>query len=232
VVAEIRRHIAAGTWPPGSKLPPERELSVQFGVSRSVIREAVSILIAFGILHARQGGGVYVCETLDESVFESLAFLVPASPQTLRELMDVRKALEVRAAELAARAATETDLEDLRRATDGIRQAPTVSQKISTGLEFHHIIARASHNQLLIRLLHSLVDLFVASHRVTLQSEEAQATAVLDHDAIYQAIRSRAPARARRTMKAHLDLTERQLHALLQDRAPEHRAPRGSKPRT
>ena len=214
-MAEIRRQIAAGMWKPGSKLPTERDLSTTFGVSRSVIREAVSMLVAFGILRARQGGGVFVCETLDESVFESLAFVLPASPRTLQELMDVRKVLEVRAAELAATSATAEDLEVLRIAVEGIRRAPTVAEKIRTGMNFHNAVACASHNHLLTRLLHSLMDLFVASHRVTLQSAEARATAVEDHEAIYRAIERRVARAAGRAMKAHLDLTQRQLDALL-----------------
>jgi GntR family transcriptional repressor for pyruvate dehydrogenase complex len=220
VVGEIRRHIVAGTWKPGSKLPPERELTVYFGVSRSVIREAVSILTAFGVLRSRQGGGVYVCETIDDSLFESLAFILPANPQTLRELMTVRKALEGKAAELAARAATQTDLEDIEMATEGIRKAATIPGKIQTGLEFHHAVARASHNHLLARLVTSLTDLFVASHRVTLQSKEAQLTAVQDHHEICRAIQSRDPDCARRTMETHLDLTEKQLGSLLQGEPP------------
>ena len=229
VVGAIRRHIAAGTWKPGSKLPPERELAADFSVSRSVIREAVSILTAFGILRARQGGGVYVCETIDDSLFESLAILLPANPQTLRELMVVRKALEVKAAELAALAATPADLADIRTAAEGIRKAPTVADKIQTGLEFHHAVARASHNQLLARLLTSLIDLFVASHRVTLQSREAQRTAVHDHSEIYRAIRSRDPNRACRAMGAHLALTEEQLDALLRAETPGRHSPGSDK---
>jgi GntR family transcriptional repressor for pyruvate dehydrogenase complex len=225
VVGEIRKNIIAGTWKPGSKLPPERELTVYFGVSRSVIREAISILMAFGLLRSRQGGGVYVCETIDDSIFESLAFILPANPHTLRELMTVRKALEGKAAELAAQAATQTDLEDIETAAKGIRTAPTIPGKIQTGLEFHHAVARASHNHLLARLVTSLSDLFVASHRVTLQSREAQLTAVQDHREISRAIQNRDPGRARRTMEEHLDLTEKQLGSLLQgEPRPRHPA--------
>ncbi len=222
IIAQVRRLIAAGHWQPGSKLPPERELTVLFGVSRTALREALSILSAYGILRIHHGGGIYLAESLDESILEPLGFVLPVNQSTLLELMAVRKLLEVGAIELATKLATESDLADLRQAVEDIQnKLATLEERVKAGVRFHMAIARASRNKLLQRMLSNLIDLFVASHRVTLSFEEGVLAGQQDHLEILQIIESRNPERAKQAMLRHLEVTEQQLLRLT--RAPSEK---------
>ena len=77
LAAQIRAQIFAKRLEPGGKLPTERELGLTYGVARSVVREALTILAAQGIVRSRQGGGVYVRETLDDSLFDAATLVLP-----------------------------------------------------------------------------------------------------------------------------------------------------------
>src|SRR5690606_30743330 len=90
LVQEFKGLIMSGQWPAGSRIPTERELCEQYDVSRSVVREAVSVLVCFGVLRTRQGGGVFVCHEQDESWVDLLTPILPASPRMLEELMVLR----------------------------------------------------------------------------------------------------------------------------------------------
>jgi len=230
VIAQVRRLIGSGEWQPGSKLPPERELTALFGVSRTALREALSILSAYGVLRIRHGGGIYLAEALDESIFDPLTFVLPINHHTLLELMAVRKLLEVGAIEQATKLATEEDLQELDQAVEDIqdRRAP-LSDRVQAGIRFHVGIVKATRNKLLQRLIANLVDLFVASHRITLSDEEGQLTGQLDHREILAAIKSRDPERAKAAMRRHLDVTEQQLLRLASTAAGRRRPQHASK---
>lgn len=211
LAAQVRSRISAGQWPPGSRLPPERELCNEFVVSRSVVREAFSILAAQGLIRTRQGGGAFVCDTIGETIFDAVAFVLPAGERTLRELMAVRMALEPLAAALAARSGSDDDLRAIEAEVTAIGAARSLDEKVAAGIRFHLAVARASDNRLMIRIITSLLDLVVASHRITLDTAEGHLEGVIDHDAIFRAIRSRDPSAARLAMAEHLAHTARLL---------------------
>jgi len=211
LAAQVRSRISAGQWPPGSRLPPERELCNEFVVSRSVVREAFSILAAQGLIRTRQGGGAFVCDTIGETIFDAVAFVLPAGERTLRELMAVRMALEPLAAALAARSGSDDDLRAIEAEVAAIGAACSLDEKVAAGIRFHLAVARASDNRLMIRIITSLLDLVVASHRITLDTAEGHLEGVIDHDAILQAIRSRDSGAARLAMAEHLAHTARLL---------------------
>ncbi|MFM8547555.1 MAG: FadR/GntR family transcriptional regulator [Betaproteobacteria bacterium] len=212
LAAKLRSRIAAGSWVAGARLPAEREIAQQFAVSRSVVREAYTILAAQGVIYTRQGGGAFVCESLGETAFDAVPFVLPAGERTLLELMVVRKSIEPAAAELAATRGSEEELRAIEYAAQAIEGASSLEDKITAGILFHLAVARASGNRLMIRIIASLLDLVVASHRITLNTVEGHIEGVIDHDAIGRAIRSRRPAEARKAMWEHLCHTERLLH--------------------
>jgi GntR family transcriptional repressor for pyruvate dehydrogenase complex len=214
LVLEIRHHIMSGEWPAGSKIPTERQLCERFEVSRSVVREAISALVCLGILRTRQGGGVFVCVERDSSWIEALVPVLPAGPRMLAELMTLRKAIEPVAAGLAATRADQQALTAIRAAHDAMTRSNSVSERISAGLAFHHAIARGSGNDLLTRLLTNLIDLFAASHRITLESETGKHEGLVDHAGILHAITSGDAELAQREMLIHLLKTERLLPAI------------------
>ncbi|NDD11508.1 MAG: FadR family transcriptional regulator [Betaproteobacteria bacterium] len=208
LAARMRARISAGDWVPGTRLPAERELSDEFSVSRSVVREANTILAAQGLIRTRQGGGAFVCQTLGETVFDAVAFVLPAGDRTLQDLMAVRKALEPAAAALAAAAGTEEELAAIEREAQAIETARSLDEQIAAGIRFHLAVTRASGNGLMIRIITSLLDLVVASHRITLDTVKGHLEGVIDHEAIGRAIWARDPEAAHEAMREHLCHTE------------------------
>jgi GntR family transcriptional repressor for pyruvate dehydrogenase complex len=213
IVADCRQRIASGEWGPGSQLPPERQLAEDYGVARTVVREAMCALTTLGLIRSRQGGGIYVQETTDRALELALATL-SITPRTLQELMTVREALEPLAAALAAKNHDVTDLARLNRNVDAMRIADTLERKVMVGVEFHCTVAKASGNIILQRLIANLLNLFVSSHRLTLSTDIGIVDGIFDHEEIVAAIKQRDAERARRLVAEHLERTAEILDAL------------------
>ena len=148
---QIRARLAAGAWPVGTKLPSERTLCAELGVGRSTLREALRTLVDAGVLRARQGDGTYVIAT-DEL---ELAVARRLSAEEAHRVLEVRGALEVEAARLAATRATAEDLATLQRLLqerDDARQSRDDAAFLRTDLAWHAALAAAAHNPLLLDL--------------------------------------------------------------------------------
>lgn len=116
IVEQLETMILEGTLQPGQRLPPERVLAEQFGVSRPSLREAIQKLAAKGLLHSRQGGGNFVTETLGASFSDPLIKLLETHPEAHRDLLEFRRTLEADCAFYAAQRATEVDRQYLTQA--------------------------------------------------------------------------------------------------------------------
>jgi len=116
VVHQIRDAVAEGRLAPGQKLPPERELAESFGVSRGVVREAIKVLTAMGLVEARQGSGTFVRTGSLPSIRRSLIFSVQPEEHALDHLFEFRRWLEADAARAATRRRTDAQLDEIRAA--------------------------------------------------------------------------------------------------------------------
>lgn len=172
------------------------------------MREAISALVCFGILRTRQGGGVYVCSERDASFVDALAFVLPAGRKTISELMTVRKALEPLAVSIATRQRDPERLAAIEKTVLAMQRAEDLGERVTAGVDFHHAIARATGNDVLIQLITGLIDLFVASHRVTLRTETGKLEGILDHADILDAMKGGNPDVAHHEMLVHLEHTE------------------------
>ena len=189
----IRTEIAAGRWAIGSRIPIEPQLAQLLGVSRGTVREAVKTLVSRGLLEVRQGSGTYVRSGFDPS--SSLQKMRLAS---LRDQFEVRRALEVEAARLAALRHTAKDLRRLHTLLDK-RGLPDASDAgaafIERDLAFHLAIVDISGNLALAetcRFISGYIKETIASSMGTSLPEPDEAA----HRAIVEAIASRDPDRA------------------------------------
>ncbi|WP_303290190.1 GntR family transcriptional regulator [Marinobacter sp. SS5-14b] len=163
IVEQLETMILEGTLQPGQRLPPERALAEQFGVSRPSLREAVQRLAAKGLLTSRQGGGNFVTDSLGASFSDPLIKLLENRPEAHRDLLEFRHTLEADCAFYAAQRATEVDKAHLTKAwqaLDACYQAPSrenIEQEGAADARFHMAIAEASHN---VVLLHTMRNLF------------------------------------------------------------------------
>jgi DNA-binding FadR family transcriptional regulator len=222
VVNEIQRQILEGGLPPGTMLPPERELCEQLGVSRTALREAVRMLATKGLLETRPGVGTIVKQIGSDQISESIGFLLNQdSNLTLLHLHNVRRMLETENARLAAKNATEENIQRLQEITDEMEQALEDAEEFSLlDAEFHRALADSTQNPLLGILLDSIRDLFL-DILIKIQFREHQLNYTLpDHRLIIEEVAAREPDRAAEAMRVHLEHALRVMRKrLLEDQA-------------
>lgn len=153
----LRQRITSGQWAVGTRIPPEPALAELLGVGRNTVREAVQSLVHAGLLARRQGSGTYVLSTSELAV--TMGRQIADARQ--RDVVEVRRSLEVEAARLAARRRSTTDVTTLERLRDQRAVAYAggdLDEMVSTDLALHLAIARAGRNPVLLSLYESLVD--------------------------------------------------------------------------
>lgn len=156
-ILKIKDMIMQGELGPGSRLPPEKELSERLGLSRSSMREAVKALEVIRVLDVRRGDGTYVTSLEPRLLLEAMSFVVDLhDDDSILELFAVRRILEPAAAALAASRITGTDVELLRSQIESVDEQTDVEGLVAHDLEFHGAIATLAGNAYLSTLIESL----------------------------------------------------------------------------
>jgi GntR family transcriptional repressor for pyruvate dehydrogenase complex len=220
VTQQIESAIIEGSLRPGDKLPTEREMGEKFGVSRTVIREAVRGLVARNLVTVQPGAGTIVVEPSSQSMSESLAFILAVGRKRLdfRELMEVRRFLEIETCGLAAERRTDEELvalaEILQRMTDNLNNA---QQFVIDDIAFHEALARCTHNRLFMVLFNTIMDIMRDLSRTLGRQPSIRERALKHHRAIYDQITAGNRAGAREAMRAHLTTAEESLQKIIDD---------------
>ncbi len=211
-VSQLREQVLSGQWPVGSRLPAETELAQRLEVGRSTIREAIRALVHAGLLETRQGSGTYVRSATPGADWE---------PRLRRaavlEVYEVREALEVQAARLAASRRTEADIASLRaRLTEREQARDQDASFVEADLAFHRSVVAAAHNPLLAEMF----DSFAAVLRealIAVRSDQRVRSAGADaaHVRLAAAIEAGDAAAAAQATHDHLDPTAAKLRSLL-----------------
>lgn len=225
-IGKLKEMILSGRVRPGEKLPVEKALAEQLGLSRSSLREAVRALTTLGILKTRRGDGTYVTSLEPDLLFESTGLVMDLIREnTLVELIEVRRLLEPGATALATARMSEEDLARLEECMGRIDEAREIDDLVEADDEFHAVIARAAGNATLASLLGSLSGKTLrARHWRGLTGEEVIERTKAGHHEIYRAIRAKDPERARAAAAMHVHETEawlREFEAKEADGAPE-----------
>ncbi|MEV6826682.1 FadR/GntR family transcriptional regulator [Amycolatopsis sp. NPDC051102] len=195
VIEQLRTAVTQGEWPIGERIPTETELVEQLGVGRNTVREAVRALAHTGLLEVRQGDGTYVRATSEVS-----GAIRRLCGTELREVLQVRRTLEVEGARLAAVERTEDEVAELhallaRRETD--LRAGRWQDFARTDAEFHYAVVRAGHNTLLSELYRGLTEVITASVAATASiTPGADHMPEIGHEGLAEAIADRDPDRA------------------------------------
>lgn len=213
VTDQIEAMIVADRLPLGDRLPAERELAQQFGVSRTVVRQAIHSLTAKGLLEARSGGGTVVRRPTAAAVAQSLYLFLRSGQAQLdyAQVHEVRRLLEVEIAGLAALRRTTADLAaldgNLREAYANLaHENPARFAEID--LSFHATLARATKNVLFELLLDSLGEIMVEVRRSAFAIPDTPARALRFHQAIYAQVQKGDADGARVAMQQHLQEAE------------------------
>ena len=215
IVEQLEGMILEGTLKSGERLPAERALAEQFGVSRPSLREAIQKLAAKGLLVSRQGGGNYVVETLGSTFSDPLLHLLESNPEAQRDLLEFRQTLEASCAYYAALRATEVDRERLTAAFDALQDCYARDDEVSrieegaADARFHLAIAEASHNAVLLHTIRGLFDLLKRNVVTNIGGMYQQRTETRDmlinqHRDLYLAIIEGRAEDAREVASRHL----------------------------
>lgn len=193
----------------GQRLPSERDLSEQFGVSRTVIREAVRGLEAKGVVEVKSGRGLQVASVSSAQVSETFDLYVRG--QQIKDIVqpddisEVREMLELRIVELACQRASDDDLVEIQKAFDLIDKSRDSDEAAENDSNFHLAIAQAAHNPLLVTLLESVNATIRIIRRESLQQPGRKAEAQRQHRGVLDALLVRDATAALTAMAAHLE---------------------------
>ncbi len=202
---QILSLIVDGALRPGDRLPSERVLASQFGVSRAVVREALRSLAAMNVVEARHGIGLFVCDLDLESLVEPLSVVVGMDRSALQKLAEARLVLEPSLTRLAAERSTE---DDVTRLDDLVREAQqsilSEDAFMAADIAFHMEIRRIANNALLSRVMAGFELLGRFSRSLTNPHLEMRQRTVRDLQDIVAAVRDGHPDLAEEAMRAHM----------------------------
>ncbi len=227
IVTQLKDLIADGKLRPGDQLPPERELSDTFQVSRASVREAIRTLESMGFLDTKQGEGTYIASSV-ETLLASLPSTLFQRRDFLLQAFEARKILEPAIAALAAERIAPEEVAQLETILkEQARQITEGETGVEADTRFHSVLAEAAKNGVLLKLNEAIVDSLRETRERSLQTWGRPARSLAGHREILQAIQTGDPTRAREAMRDHLEAIE---HNVLKLQAEEQKERRGDVP--
>jgi GntR family transcriptional regulator, transcriptional repressor for pyruvate dehydrogenase complex len=208
VVEHVRHLLERGALRAGDRLPAERALAQQTGVSRSSVRVGLRALATMGIIHSRHGSGTYVADGPPTLESEPLHFLAALHGVTRDEMFEARRLLEVGVAGLSAERATGEQIAAIaEEVTSMFASLDTPHDFLVHDIRFHRAVAAASGNPILASLVEMLSEVFYERRRQTVNRARDLKESAEMHRRIYMAIRQRDGNTAREAMNRHLQLS-------------------------
>lgn len=219
VIAGVKDMLTSGRLSAGARLPVEKDLAAELGVSRGSLREGVRALAKMGVLETRQGDGTYVTSLHPELLLAPMGLIVELQAQEAgADLQSVRRVLEAEAAFRAATRITDEELaeaEGILAAIDEVIDAGTAEHEslMEVDIAFHRVVSRASGNPVLDSLVQALSGRTVRDRLWRAMAEEgAERATHAEHRAVLEALRRRDADGARIRMASHLYAVESFLH--------------------
>jgi GntR family transcriptional regulator, transcriptional repressor for pyruvate dehydrogenase complex len=210
VVGQVRGLIERGEVRSGDRLPPERDLAQQLGVSRPSVRSGLKSLAAMGVVQIRQGAGTFITGGPPVLGSEPLRFLAALHGFTRAQMFEARLVLEVAVAGLAAERAEPDKLMAISDETTGMfASLDEPATFLDHDIRFHQAVAAASGNPILASVVEMVAKMFYELRYQRIHVARDLKVAAEEHRAIYQAIRAGDPERARTAMGEHLQRSAR-----------------------
>lgn len=207
VAGQIEQLIVDGHLKPGDRLPSERQLAHQFGVSRTVVREAVRSLAAKNLLQVQAGSGTIVSTPSAESVAETMSLFLRVGQLELdyEKVHEVRRTLEIAIAGLAAERRSAADIAEMEEILQQARRIRGDRDEFAANdVAFHAALARATHNELYTLLLDSVADIMLRVRQMAFDVPEMPTRALMHHADILARVKAGDADAARDAMRGHL----------------------------
>lgn len=220
VAKQLLNHLTTGDFTPGTRLPAERTLAASLGVGRSTLREAMAALDVLGIVEVRPGSGAYLTSASAEVMPQVIKWSLMLGQPRTQDLVEVREHLEVLTATLAASRATDDDIARLEKHVVGMREAKgDVDVFVAADMAFHFEIAQIAGNSVLQDILHSVSSLLQAWFDRTLRVAGTLEATLVEHEAVFDAIRERSAELAESRMRELMDNADIRLKNTMDARA-------------
>ncbi|NLI52728.1 MAG: FadR family transcriptional regulator [Clostridiales bacterium] len=208
VLSQFVELINNGTFKLGEKLPGERDLYAQLGVSRPVLREVLSALRYMGYIESVQGDGTYICKRPLGPAMTQLSLQAMIEETQLFEIWEIRYLIEPEVVGLAAQRATDEDISLIREKfhlfEKNVQENIDHQAIIESTKAFHNAVAMAAHNEALAFLLESITNMMPETRERTIQVQGSSERAVAYHRSIMEEIAARNPEAAKKNMQKHL----------------------------
>jgi GntR family transcriptional repressor for pyruvate dehydrogenase complex len=215
VAERLVAEIGEGRLRPGDTLPTERQLTEEYRVGRSSIREALRMLESQGLIESR-GSGMFAVAEFRNPLNQSLSLLLSLDASNLRELYEMRMLIEGELAALAAERRTDEDLGRMLGALQEMRSELESEQLyIDADVRFHLAIADAAKNRFALHMMQAFRELLHRALSSVYHIPGSPATSIDQHQQILDAIAARRPQESRRAMQEHLLRVERDIERAL-----------------
>jgi GntR family transcriptional regulator, transcriptional repressor for pyruvate dehydrogenase complex len=222
IVQQIKDNIFAGKLTPGDRLPSEKELAEQFGLSRITVRDALRILESQGLITIKvgAGGGAFVADPNMQSANDLMTDLLRLQGASTRELIEARLVIETSIVTYASERATAADLKLMQQTIDAARAGRAAGDSHFTphSVDFHIALASAAKNQVLLFTVNSFRTLFYETLEKLLPDDQMAARAISDHQKILDAVTAHDAEQAIKLMRVHLEYFEKRARKLEQSR--------------
>ena len=217
ICERIREQLALGQLKPGDKLPPERDLAQQLGVSRNVLREALRSLEMAGVLRLQKGvkGGAFICEGDTGRMNDVMRDMLSLGSISVRELSEARIDILDLVVRLACKSAHKADFDALEaniERTEQATQEGRLLDRVECSREFYRILAASTRNKVIAMIMHSVTEIHMRFVYAKVASSGAATPRLAEKRRQFlAALRARDVAKAARMMRVHLESVHRML---------------------
>jgi GntR family transcriptional repressor for pyruvate dehydrogenase complex len=215
IIVAIEQFIQDENIQPGERLPSENDLASLFDVSKTAVREAMTVLNMNGVVETRAGSGIYLKDIQGESIVLLVTYNLMQKNE-LQDILEFRRGLEVEAAGLAATRASEEDLQQIRRAHEELVAANAAGKVgIDEDYGFHFLIISASHNAVYQNIFNTVSSKLKEGMRISKMQSLKLPGGFLqgykEHEEVIAALFDRNPAAASFAMRNHLVRNENKI---------------------
>lgn len=206
IVFQIQQLMLEHKLKPGDRLPPETELADRFSVSRTSVREALSILESRGLIDRRKSGGTLIKQFSVNKILESLIFTPKSDHDMFLDFMEARQIIEIHILSLAVERARPEDFQRVQSTLDMLENdIKSGNNGVEADVLFHQSLAACTRNQVLISIIKSISDMLRSTRVKTLQVPGRLRECLQEHSLILEAVKNRDEVLAQKRMFAHLN---------------------------
>lgn len=210
VIEQIQEMLLDGRLKVGDRLPSERDLTEQLGVSRTSIREAMRALEILGLVESRQGEGNFISGDLGDNIFQPLSVLFMLNQGKFENVLELREVLEIQSVSLAVDRATDKNIEELQALVSALNITENEAKAAHLDAEFHYKIAEMTGNSLMLSLFKAisvLMEAFIKDARVRIHSDPINHDLLnMIHKSVCDGIAQRNRTKALSAMESHFTL--------------------------